>query len=122
VRAEVQDLPFKPGYGKEFKLKVASPSMEDLLLPSLCISFRGRWYRYQLDLANYPNQIAGRFQGEIPPCPVHGGKHPHVFADGTFCWEIEKRWKPGMMLYEDYIMFIFRTLEHPQEHNGCGFR
>jgi len=26
-----------------------------------------------------------------------------------------------MMLFEDYIQFLFRLLEKPQEHLGCGY-
>ncbi len=122
LQIEIQDLPFKPGYGQKFRLTVKSRNLEDWLFPLLHVLSLSRWYKYQLVMAGYPKHIAGYFKGAIPPCPVHGGKHPHVFPDHTFCWEIEKRWTPGMMLYEDYITFLFKTLENPQHHYGCGYR
>jgi hypothetical protein len=122
LRTEILDIKFKPGYGQKFRLTVKSRNPDDLLFPVLHVVFRGRWYKYQLVMVGYPERIAGHFEGAIPPCPIHGGKHPHVFADHTFCWQIERRWKPGMMLYEDYITFLFMTLENPKHHVGCGYQ
>ena len=122
IRTELQDLPFKPGYNKTFKVTVKSENVEDWIFSILNINSQKNWYKYQLILVGYPKYITGYFKGAIPPCPIHGGKHPHIYQHNTFCWEIEKRWKPGMMLYEDYIMFIFKVLENPQHHLGCGYR
>jgi len=121
VQAELQDLPFKPGYGRKFKVTVASRDPRHWLFPVLHLLLRDRWYEYQLVLVGYPEHIRGYFMGALPPCPLHGGKHPHVFPDHTFCWGIERNWTSGMMLFEDFITFAFRTLENPQHHLGCGY-
>jgi hypothetical protein len=120
IRAEVTELRFKQGYGTKFKVTVRRDDY-DIKKPTLHIHFKREWYKYRLDLTDYPNRISGRFVGALPPCPVHGGKHPHVFDDSTFCWQLEANWRPTMTLAEDYIPFIFKTLEHPREHLGCGF-
>jgi hypothetical protein len=119
IRVELGDLPYKRGYGRGFKASVKSADDEGVLRPYLYIMFECNWYKYQLDLSSYPAAISGRFVGAVPPCPIHGGKHPHVFADGTFCWEIERNWRPSMTLAGDYLLFIFKTLRFPQEHCGC---
>jgi hypothetical protein len=119
IRAELTDLPYKRGYGTHFKASVESIHQEALLRPCLHIRFQGQEYKYQLDLTGYPNTVHGRFVGALPPCPIHGGKHPHVFQNGTFCWMIEADWSPSMTLARDYILFIFRTLNSPREHVGC---
>jgi hypothetical protein len=121
IRVELSDLPYKPGYGRAFKASVRSAEDADMLRPHLHLMFEGNWYKYQLDLSRYPIGISGRFVGPLPPCPTHGGKHPHVFADGTFCWEIERNWRPSMTLAGDYLLFIFKTLRFPQEHHGCRY-
>ncbi len=122
IRTELGDLPYKQGYDRLFKATVESTSQEDLLRPYLHIMFRGHWYKYRLDLAAYPKTISGRFVGALPPCPIHGGKHPHIFPDGTFCWRIEANWSPSMTVARDYILFMMKTLNSPREHVGCRYR
>jgi len=119
IRIELQDLPYKEGYRKRFKVTVKSPNEGDLLYPCLHVHFRNRWYHFRLILVGYPERISGYFENGVPPCPQHRGKHPHVFGDGTFCWEIERSWEPSMTIAEDFIQFIFKTLHNPREHNGC---
>jgi len=122
VKTELQDLPFKPGYGRAFRAKVRSANDEDLLFPLLEINpFRHEFYPFQLVLVGYPKYSPTGYFKVIPPCPVHGRKHPHVFSDGRLCYGIEANWKPGMLLFEDYIQFLFRLLQKPQEHFGCGY-
>jgi len=120
VKIELLDLPFKPGYGRTFRVKVRSADDEDLLFPLLEINMKGRFYPFQLVLVGYPNYSPTGYFKIIPPCPVHGRKHPHVFSDGRPCYGIEANWKQGMMLFEDYIQFLFRLLQNPREHFGCG--
>jgi hypothetical protein len=122
IQTELQDLAYKEWYGKRFKVKVKSLNKEDILHPSLYINFRNRWYHYRLVLQGYPRKITGYFVSDIPPCPQHGGKHPHVYADRTFCWEIERNWRQSMTIAEDYIQFMFKALHNPVHHIGCGIR
>jgi len=121
VKTELLDLPFKPGYGRTFRVKVRSANEEDLLFPLLEVNLNGRFYPFQLVLVGYAKYPPTGYFKVIPPCPIHGRKHPHVFSDGRCCWGIETVWKQGMMLFEDYIQFLFRLLEKPQEHLGCGY-
>jgi hypothetical protein len=122
IRNELMDLPCKRGYGSLFRVTLRSLAETNQLRPILHIMFQAQWYTYQLDLANYPECISGRFIGALPPCPQHGGKHPHVYRDGTFCWEIQRNWRPSMTLAEDYIAFMLKALNYPKEHSGCGSR
>jgi hypothetical protein len=120
IRAELQDLKYKQGYSARFKVTCRRDDYS-LTAPTLHIRFQRQWYKYRLDLSGYPEKITGHFLGALPPCPKHGGKHPHVFDNATFCWQIENNWVPAMTLAEDYIPFIFKTLENPQHHFGCGY-
>lgn len=118
IYSELLDLPFKPAYKTAFKVEVRSSSPEDLQFPILHVKFGGKWYPFQLVLVGYPDYIDGYFL-VIPPCPIHGGRHPHVFSTGDVCWTLEQRWKKGMMLYEDYITFLMKILQKPKEHVLC---
>lgn len=107
IYAELVDLPYKPGYKQWFKVTLKTPKKNDLLFPILHIKFKGKWYPFQLILVGYPHHIRGYFI--VPP------SSPHVFSWGEVCWELEREWKPGMMLYEDFIIFLKNVLEHPRE-------
>ena len=107
IYAELVDLPYKPGYKQWFKVTLKSVNTKDLLFPTLHIKFKGKWYPFQLILIGYPNHIRGYF---IVPPPS-----PHVFKWGEVCWDLEKEWKPGMQLYEDFIRFLKDVLEHPRK-------
>jgi len=107
IYAELADLPYKPGYKQWFKVTLKSADMKGLLFPVLHIKFRGTWYPYQLILLGYPNHIRGYF---IVPPPS-----PHVFHWGEVCWDLEREWKPGMLLFEDLIRFLKHVLENPKE-------
>jgi hypothetical protein len=115
IFTELVDLPYKPGYGKLFKVEVKSADSKDLLFPVLYVNYMGKFYPFQLILVGYPKFIKGYFL-VVPPSPTDGTRHPHVFASGDVCWDLEKDWKPGMALYEDYILFLIRLLHHPEMH------
>ena len=119
IRAELVDLPYKKGYGKDFYVTVNPNLNEPLLYPVLHLKIFNPFYDFQLNLLGYPQHITGCFTKAIPPCPQHGGKSPHVFSDGTMCWDLERDWTPSMTLYEDFIQFLFKTLYYPREHFGC---
>lgn len=119
IYAELIDLPYKEGYGRWFRVKVKSTDPKDLTLPLLQIKFQGKWYPFQLVLVGYPQYIDGYFL-VLPPCPVHHkGRHPHVYSSGDMCWGLENNWREGMALYENYIDFLRKTLQHPKEHIMC---
>jgi len=116
---ELSDLPYKHGYGELFKVTARSLNQQDLLRPYLWVKAGGRWFKYHLNLSQYPTSFSGQFVGALPPCPIHGGKHPHVWDNGTICWGLERSWSPSMTLAEDLIPFLFRTLSSPTHHLGC---
>ena len=107
IYAELADLPYKPGYKKWFRVTLKSANAKDLLFPTLHIKYKEKWYPFQLILVGYPNHIRGYF---IVPPPS-----PHVFKWGEVCWQLEKEWKAGMQLYEDFIRFLKDVLEHPRK-------
>jgi hypothetical protein len=111
IYKELIDLPFKPGYKKLFKVKVDSANPKDLIFPTLYINFKGKFYPFRLILVGYPYYIDGFFL--VLPL-INGSTHPHVLPSGHMCWDLEKEWKPGMTLYEDYIRFLLKTLYKPE--------
>ncbi len=117
---ELRDLRFKKDYGTRYRVTLNKQLQEPMLHPTLYVKFRGSEYRFAFDLSRYPKGITGRFVGAIPPCPEHGRKHPHVFSDGSPCWNLN--WNPSMTLRE-FIAILIRLLNTPQHHFGCsGYR
>lgn len=116
---DLMDLTAKKEYGKKFSVHVNSTLQADLLYPQILIEVSGRFYPLQMIMAGYPNYIKGMFLESIPPCPIHGRKNPHIFIGGEICWDNEKTWNPKMPLYEEYILFLIKTLNNPKEHYTC---
>lgn len=120
IKTELMDMKAKQGYGSWFKVEIESVNATGFMFPVVKIFFRGRWYTHRLILAGYPAHIKGYFVGGIPPCPVHGGKHPHIHYTSDMCWAIEQEWKVNHELYRDYIAFLKGVLDNPRHHIGCG--
>lgn len=136
LEADLTDLPFKAGYGEWFRIELQDGLEYPLnwMYPLLHVKgsvgiIKDKWFTAVLIMAGYPSNLDIRFLDPLPRCPTHGGKHPHVFSDGSPCWDIV--WSPAMDLYADYILVIGEPrrvarkrsglLNYPQHHIGCGY-
>lgn len=127
IITELLDIPYKPGYGSEFRVSLLDDAPEPMKWLLLEIFFtgsrgnlRGRTVKGWLALVGYPDFPPALRLLERPICPDHLGGHPHVYPDGTLCWEtLAKHWSRGCELYSDYIRVVLQILNKPTEHVAC---
>lgn len=122
VITDLTDLPYKPGYGSEFRVEVLDDlgEPERWLLLKILFNLKNNGVWGWIVMVGYPRFPPALRLTSRPRCPIHRGPHPHVFSDGIICWpSLIKEWSEGSELYGDYIRVIIELLNKPREHLIC---
>jgi len=122
VVADLIDLPYKPGYGSEFRMELLNDldEPEKWLLLKVFFNVGGKIVDGWIVMIGYPRFPPALRLTSRPRCPIHGGPHSHVYPDGVLCWpSLMGEWSEWSDLYADYLRVVLEILNKPTEHIVC---